>query len=132
MKLKDIFESIYNHTLTVYHGTSPSKALKIKTQGLKDSSGNYSSDWFMLSTDMESALYHARIEEEGGDVAVVEFKIEIDPEEIWEGFPYLWKPYDRSSKSSWYGIRTDIPAKFVKTIHNFSNVEWKKQKNIGY
>lgn len=44
--------------ITVYHGTKPKWVNKIKKNGLLDITG-YNQGWYMVSTDFESALFHA-------------------------------------------------------------------------
>jgi len=118
-------------SIRCFHGTTPKKAATIKTSGLKSTNG-YNPGWYMVSTDLESALYHAQPDDEGGSVAVIEFNIPLEDNARWVGYPYLWRGYERNSKSTWYALKEEIPAKFIKKIHKFSNAEWIQQKNEKY
>ncbi len=133
MKLKTILESLLSSSnkLTVYHGTMPKKVSSIKSKGLENKTG-YDAGWYMVSTDFESALYHARPDEEGGSTVVIEFEIKYNSEDRWVGYPYLWKGEVRDSKSTWYALKEPIPAKFIKKIHTVPHDKWIQQKNSGF
>lgn len=117
--------------ITVFHGTMPKKVSKIKSTGLQSPAG-YNQGWYMVATDFESALYHANPDEDGGNVVVVEFSIPNNPNDRWEGYPYLWKGYERDTNSTWFALKEKLPSKFIKKIHTVSNDKWIKQKNSGY
>ena len=119
--------------LTLYHGTIGKFVNDIKRNGLISRMGYDSPNWFMLSSDMESALFHTTPEENNKYVYVVEFKIPIINEKRrWIGYPYLWPPEERNDKSKWYSLRKEIPSKFINKIHKFTKDEWVDQKNKGF
>ena len=69
-----IKESKQSNTIKVFHGTKPKFVNDIKNNGLIDKSG-YNQGWYMVSTDFESALFHAHPDNDNGDVYVIEFEI---------------------------------------------------------
>lgn len=117
--------------ITVFHGTMPKKLSKIKSSGLQSTNG-YGQGWYMVATDFESALYHATPDEDGGNVVVIEFNIPTEENDRWEGYPYLWKGYERNSNSTWYALKEELPSKFIKKVHTIPNDKWIGQKNKGY
>lgn len=117
--------------LTLYHGTNLKFINNIKINGLISRHGYETAGWYMLSSDFESALFHANPEKEGMKVVVIEFKIMVTNEK-WKGYPYLWPPTKRSDKSEWYALKQPIPKKFIKKIHYVSYENWTKQKNLGF
>jgi len=116
--------------LKLYHGTRLKNVNNIKSNGL-ESKTHYGNGWYMLASDFESALYHATPDDDGGDVAVIEFKIPTTNVK-WEGYPLLWPAEVRNSKSSWYSLREPIPAKFIKKVHFISFDKYKEQKSKGF
>jgi len=116
----------------VYHGTSIKKSVNIINEGLKssESMGYQNASWYMVSTDFESALFHATAED-GEDAVVFEFDVPIDNSK-WEGHPYFWPPYERSEKSKWYALRQPISKDMITDIHYVKYDDFLKQKNKGF
>lgn len=119
------------NTITVYHGTKRKFVDSIIKNGLIDNTG-YNQGWYMVSTDIESALYHAYTNSKDEKVYIFEFEIPNDENDIWDGYPYLWKGYKRSDKSTWFALKNKIPKEFIKNIHKIEYEDWLKQKQIGY
>lgn len=117
--------------LTVYHGTQPKFVEKIKKDGLVDKTG-YNQGWYMVSTDFESALFHAHPEDSGDKVYVFKFKIPIEKNKYWLGYPYLWKGQDRSDKSTWFALMQKIPKEFIEKIQIVDYNTWQNQKNKDF
>lgn len=117
-------------TITVYHGTHTKHVEKIKKDGLVSNVGYYNAGWYMVSTDFESALFHAT-PIENGEVYVFEFEIPI-VDGRWFGYPYLWKPYVRSDNSMWFALKEPIPAKYIKQVHEVKYQDWLEQKSLKY
>lgn len=115
--------------ITVYHGTMLNKVDSIKAKGLQANPnlGYNSAGWYMVSTDIASALFHANTEE-GQDAPVVEFKVPCTNKH-WEGYPYFWPPADMSSGSKWFALKQVLPAKFIKKVHYFSYEKFLQQKD---
>jgi len=113
--------------LTVYHGTNTKFVNDIKANGLIDKTG-YNQGWYMLSTDFESALYHATPQNEE-DVTVFEFKIPLIDTHYWEGYPYLWKGEKRNDNSTWYALMQQIPNTMISNVITVPYDRWVKQKN---
>ena len=80
----------------------------------------------MVSTDLESALFHATAEE-GEKAPVVEFKVPVDNSK-WEGYPYFWPPYNRNDNSKWFALKQPLLKEFITKIHNISYDDFVKQK----
>ena len=132
MKIKSIISELAEKSfIRVFHGTMPKKVAKIKSSGLQSPAG-YNQGWYMVSTDLESALYHAQPDEDGGSVSVIEFNIPNKINDRWEGYPYLWKGNERNSNSTWYALKEEIPSKFIKKVHTISNERWLQQKTDKY
>lgn len=128
-----IQESIGEETgeyLTVYHGTKPFNAHYIEKEGLKNNQG-YNQGWYMVSTDFESALYHAYSDFEK-DVYVFEFRIPIVENDRWLGYPYLWKGVERSDNSTWFALKKPLPKEFIVKVHKVKYTDWLRQKNKGF
>ena len=124
-------ENVSKDIITVYHGTQEKFVEGIKNGGLKNSEQNYSQGWYVVSTDNESALYHAYAEK-GEDVFVFEFEIPIVENHFWQGHPYLWKGEERNSNSTWFAQMQVIPKEFIKKLHKIPYEEWLSQKNKGF
>lgn len=121
-----------NNKVTLYHGTLPKKVSLIKQKGLESPSGYDSANWFMLSTDFESALYHATPENKSS-VFVVEFEVPFEKSERrWEGYPYLWPGEKRNDKSIWYALKQPLPKEFIKKIHEVPYEDYIQQKEKGF
>jgi len=126
-------ENVQNY-ITVYHGTIPKFVDSIKNNGLEDKTSTpYQQGWYMLSTDFESALFHAHPSDENKEfVYVFEFKIPIIENDRWVGYPYLWKGSKISDNSTWFALMKKIPKKFISKIHKISYEEWINQKQKGF
>lgn len=120
---------IKNDKLTVYHGTKPKFVNDIRQNGLVNSNG-YNQGWYMVSTDFESALYHAY--SDNGFVYVFEFEIPISDNDRWLGYPYLWKGSERDGNSTWFTLMQKLPKKFIKRVHKISYEDWLNQKYKGF
>ena len=132
-KIQDnlIKESIDNNTIKVFHGTKPKFVNDIKNNGLIDKSG-YNQGWYMVSTDFESALFHAHPDNDNGDVYVIEFEIPNNKIDRWDGYPYLWKGQKMKDNSTWFALMKQIPKEFIKKIHKIDYNKWINQKNVGF
>jgi hypothetical protein len=117
--------------LTVFHGTKPKFIEKIKNNGLEDKTG-YNQGWYMVSTDFESALFHAHPDTENTDVYVIEFEIPIKDNDRWEGYPFLWKGQKMKDNSMWFALMKPIPKDYIKKIHKIPYTSWIKQKEVGF
>lgn len=124
-------ESELNNTITVYHGTKPKFVNDIKNNGLIDKSG-YNQGWYMVSTDFESALFHAHPDDNNSSVFVIEFEIPNNENDRWDGYPYLWKGQKRNDNSTWFALMQQIPKEFIKKIHKVDYDKWTNQKNLGF
>jgi len=128
--ISDLISEHFNNPsyITVYHGANNKYADDIKRSGLIDKTG-YNQGWYMVSTDFESALYHATpINKE--DVSVFEFRVPIehDGKVYWTGYPYLWKGEKRNDKSTWFALMRKLPPSFIHKIHVIPYNIWLKQK----
>ena len=145
MKIREFIKTTINEYLneeqevenyiTVYHGTIPKFVDNIKNNGLEDRSGTpYQQGWYMVSTDFESALFHAIPSNDNNKefVYVFEFKIPIIENDRWEGYPYLWTGMIRNDKSTWFALMRKIPKKFINKIHKISYADWINQKQKGF
>ena len=117
--------------LTVFHGTNSKNVDSIKNVGLKNKMGYDNSEWFMVSTDFESALFHATPEEDGGEVYVLEFSVPIS-DKPWVGYPYFWPEYKRNGNSSWYSLKKELEPKLIKKTHQIPNEVWLDRKSKKY
>jgi hypothetical protein len=124
-------ELINNNIITVYHGTKPKFVNNIKRNGLIDKSG-YNQGWYMVSTDFESALFHAHPDENDNNVYVVEFEIPNNKNNRWDGYPYLWKGQKMKDNSTWFALMQQIPKEFIKKTHKINYTDWIKQKERGF
>ena len=124
--------SVDNEIITVYHGTKPKFLNNIKKDGLIDKSG-YNQGWYMVSTDFESALFHANPSDGNKDfVYVFEFQIPITENDRWVGYPYLWKGEKLNDNSTWFALKEKLPNDFISKIHKISYDDWIKQKERGF
>lgn len=124
--LKDFLNESNTNYITVYHGTNTKFVDDIKKNGLipKITSAN----WYMVSTDFESALFHA-IPQENSEVYIFEFKIPINNNKpYWEGYPYLWKAYKRTEKSTWYALMDTLTPNMIVDVHKVPYEKWSEQK----
>lgn len=118
-----------NDKIIVYHGTLKKFIKPIETDGLKHT--NYSDpNWFMVSTDFESALFHAT-PIEGGEVYIIEFQVPIINEK-WFGYPYFWPPFERNEKSKWFALKQPLSNNLITKVHNIPYSQFLKQKKIGF
>ncbi len=123
-----IEENIKN--ITVFHGTNIKHVNSIKNKGLI--SKNYDSpNWYMVSTDFESALYHSSYSNEGDDVCVISFTLPITDNK-WFGYPFLWPEYERSDNSKWFALKKPLDSKYITNIEYISYEEYIKQKHNGF
>ena len=122
---------IKNKSITIFHGTKPKHINSIKQDGLVDKTG-YNQGWYMVSTDFESALFHAHPDDSSGDVFVIEFKIPNNENDRWDGYPYLWKGQRMKDNSVWFALMKKIPKEFIKKIHKIDYNNWIKQKERGF
>tara|TARA_R110001592_G_scaffold191530_1_gene437799 strand:+ start:255 stop:668 length:414 start_codon:yes stop_codon:yes gene_type:complete len=114
--------------VTVYHGTNPKHLDKIKTQGLISKVDN--PEWYMVSTDFPSALFHSTSVDKS-NVYVFEFKVPLT-NEMWEGYPYFWPPYVRNSNSTWYALKQPLKSDLIEKVHEIPYKKFKNQKEIGF
>lgn len=114
--------------ITVFHGTHSKKENIIRKEGLISGSMGYDNpSWYVVSTDLDSALFHST-PEQGGDAIVFEFKVPVENSK-WEGYPYFWPPYNRGSNSKWFALKQPIPAKMISKIHKISYDDYLNSKN---
>jgi hypothetical protein len=130
-RVQKLLNESSNHTLTVFHGTKEKFVEDIQRNGLINPSGNYNQGWYVVSTDIESALFHAYAEE-NSFAFVFEFEIPLKENHFWEGYPYLWKGEKRGSNSTWFAQMKPIPKEYIKKIHQISYKDWISQKNHGF
>ena len=126
-----IKESKQSNTIKVFHGTKPKFVNDIKNNGLIDKSG-YNQGWYMVSTDFESALFHAHPDNDNGDVYVIEFEIPNNKNDRWDGYPYLWKGQKMKDNSTWFALMKQIPKEYIEKIHKIDYNKWINQKNVGF
>lgn len=134
MRIKQIIkEEIknYHNTLTVYHGTNNKFVNDIKYNGLIDKQNHYSQGWYIVSTDIESALFHAT-PQDNEDATVFEFEIPITDNHYWVGYPYLWKGEKLNNKSTWYALKQPLPPNLIKNIHTIPHQDWLQRKQDKY
>lgn len=121
-----IKENTKAETITLYHGTNYKHINDIQQNGLTNTVG-YDVNWFMFSTDFESALYHATpIDKE--NAYVFEFKIPYNGKH-WRGRPYLWEEHKRTETSSWFAPMKQIPSEFITNLHEVTYDEWIERKH---
>lgn len=130
-KIELINESLNKKFITVYHGTKPKFVSSIKQNGLIDKSG-YNQGWYVVSTDFESALFHSHPDEDKGDTNVIEFKVPINDNDKWLGYPYLWKGQKMNGNSTWFALMQKLPTEFITKIHTINYDTFMKQKNAGF
>jgi hypothetical protein len=134
--IKTTINEYYSETqtkfLTVYHGTKPKFVENIKENGIENRPELYTQGWYMVSTDFESALFHANSDSKKDIVYVFEFKIPVIDSNRWEGYPYLWKAEIRTDTSSWFGLMKQIPSTFISKLHKIDYDKWLKQKSEGF
>lgn len=128
---KYLNENTSKNNLIVFHGTQPKFLNLIKQNGLIDKTG-YSQGWYMVSTDFESALFHALPDENKDYVYVFEFEIPNNKNDRWDGYPYLWKGQKMKDNSMWFALMKQIPKKHIKKIHKIKYSNWIKQKERGF
>jgi len=127
--VREVFEK--EDVITVYHGTHNKKTKSIESSGLEAQGMGYTHpQWYMVSTDFESALFHAT-PEEGGSAVVFEFEVPLSNQK-WEGFPYFWPPYERSDKSKWFALKQPLDSSLIKKIHYVDYSDYLKQKERGF
>lgn len=118
--------------ITVFHGTIQKHLGSIKKNGLNDNSNSSGANWYMVSTDFASALYHASPEKNESAIVI---EIELEIKEKFDGLlthtPYLWNPHVRSESSAWFGLYKSIPPSCIKKVHKIENNLYLKQKEMG-
>lgn len=117
--------------LKVYHGTMNKKLPSIKSRGLESSMGYHNPEWYMVSTDFESALFHANGNEEEETIPVIEYKIPIK-DGRWYGDPYFWPSYDRGVSSKWFSLKEVIPSEYIVKVHEIPYNNFIEQKRKGF
>ena len=125
-----IVESTTNY-LYVYHGTNTKYVDAIKSGGLLSRVGYDTSNWYMVSTDFESALYHATPIEKG-NVYVFQFKIPIVKNDMWCGYPYLWAEAVISDNSKWFAIKKPLTSDMISNVYEVDYDKWLERKNLKY
>jgi len=115
--------------IKVFHGTSIENLESIEIEGLKNERGYGDSQWYMVSTDFQSAIFHAKIDE-GSEAVVIEFKVSVTNKH-WDGNPQFWPPYERSETSKWYALKEPISKDNIEAIHKVPYEEFIKYKNKG-
>ena len=132
--LVKLIQEALQSTLTVYHGCNAKYADQISRTGLiaSKSMGYESAGWYMVSTDFESALFHATPKEDTGDAIVFEFEIPLKKNDRWLGYPYLWKGHERSDNSTWFALMKPLPPKFIKNAHVVPYDQWLERKNLKF
>lgn len=113
--------------INVYHGTKPKFVNDIKLNGLIDKTG-YNQGWYMVSTDFESALFHAHPDSDNSKIYVIEFEIPNNDNDRWYGYPYLWKGQKMKNNSTWFALMRQIPKEFIKKIHKVDYNKWINRK----
>ena len=116
--------------LTVYHGTQPKFVELIKKNGLENNTG-YDQGWYMVATDFQSALFHATPSDENDYAYVFEFKIPLEKNKYWDGYPYLWKGRKRSDESTWFALMQKLPKEFITDLKKITFDDWRKAKLNG-
>lgn len=131
-KIRELLTENESKVLKVFHGTNPKFVDSIKKDGLKNKSMGYQQGWYMVSTDFESALFHANPDDNKELVYVFEFNIPITENNRWVGYPYLWKGSKRNDNSTWFALMKEIPSEFITKIHEISYDEWIDRKKKGF
>jgi hypothetical protein len=133
VKLRRCLVENHEKYLTVFHGTIPKFVGDIKLNGLEDNTSTpYQQGWYMVSTDFNSALFHANPDDNKDFVYVFEFKIPIIKNTRWFGYPWLWKGMERTKDSTWFTLMKKLPNNLIHKIHKVSYDEWINIKNIGF
>lgn len=124
-----IFESS-NDSIILFHGTIPNRVQSIESEGIK-SKDYHSPQWYMLSSDFESALYHADGTEEEG-ATVFKIQVPIVDKSPWSGYPYLWPEEKFNNGRSWYALKQPIPSEFIVDKIVVPYEQWSQQKSKGF
>lgn len=123
-------EALLNENeIIIFHGTLYKFLEKIKNNGLV-SKKYYDAEWFMASTDFESALFHAT-PNEGESAYVIEFKVPLTNEK-WEGYPYFWPPYVRKNGEKWFALKKPLSPELITNVHAVDYEKYLEQKNKGF
>lgn len=121
--------------MILYHGTHSKFKDSIYENGLNEPTGLYSPGWYMLSSDIESAIYHATPTDGETNVYIFEFKIPIQTDlypRHWNGYPYLWTEYKRNENSSWYALREPLSKEMINELYEIDIDTWREIKMNGY
>lgn len=132
MNLMTILNEVTPKNVTLYHGlkNGNSKVSDIQRDGLISKMGYDSPEWFMVATDIDSAIYHANPSEKGGDVYVVELSVPFTNKR-WVGDPFLWPEYKRSGRSAWYALKQPLGSEYVVKVHKIPHDQYITVKNNG-
>lgn len=128
---KNLNESADKDYITVYHGTMNKKVPAIKSKGLESPTGYHNAEWFMVSTDFNSALFHGTPGSEGDSVPVIEFKVPVTNVK-WEGDPYFWPEHKRNDNSSWFSLKQPLSSEYIVKVHEVDYNKYLQQKQKGF
>lgn len=123
-----LFKEEESH-LKLYHGINSKNKNSILKKGLISKSYG-SPSWYMLATDIESAIFHSTPIKENESIYVFEFEIPKGESKIKND--YLWKPFIRNNKSQWFALKKKIPSSFIKKIHAIKYDDYLKIKTEGF
>ena len=121
--------SVEENFIKVFHGTSIKNLESIKRDGLVNERGYGDAQWYMVSTDFQSAIFHSRVNE-GDEALVVEFKVPVTNKH-WDGNPQFWPPHEREDDSKWYALKEPISKDNIENIYKIPYEEFVKYKNKG-
>ena len=120
--------------IKLYHGANHTKIENIKSEGLKGELND--PNWFTLSDNFGSALYHASQDEDG--FAYV-FEIELELEDytndgfFWNGYPQLWNGHKNEKDGyTWYALMDSIDKSYLRKIHKVTPESFSKQQQNKY
>ena len=114
--------------LIVYHGTSSLFIDSIRREGLKAKS-YHDASWYMVSSTPNSAIFHSTYSpDDNRDPYLVTFKIPIEDNIFWKGYPYLWSAYE-SKDFDWYALKQPLPKEFIIDIIKIPVEEWQDVKS---
>lgn len=115
---------------TLFHGTQKKNIAKIMKDGFDESKlGN---QWYQMSTDFESALFHSSsMEKKPKSVYVMEFSFETN-DEFWPGYPNLYPFEEINETSKWVAVNERIPANSVSAVYEVPYDLFMKQKSRGF
>ena len=126
---KALLKESLEKEIVVFHGTLAKFVNPIKNNGLV-AKNYHDAKWFMVSTDLESALFHAT-PNEGESAYIFEFKVPVTNDK-WEGYPYFWPPYIRENGHKWFALKQALDSKYITNLHEVTYEEYLEQKNKGF